>query len=136
MSDETLKPVGGYITPDEAQQMIDLHSKERREMVKNQRGIEDTQSCWYTIAELMNYLQTIQENGADGVRIYFGVYPDSHPTYPGQQTIVFGPTSSGEVESDAEATATSETTTSTGERSRGSGLGRGLMYNHSQMSPP
>jgi len=54
-------------------------------------GKVDSLSVWYGMDELQDFLQVAEQHGADGVRMYFGVYPEQYNNLPkagGRQTIV------------------------------------------------
>ncbi len=61
---------------------------------------EDANAIWYSLEELENYIHYIRTNGAkdgynvDGIRFYFGVYPDdeAHGEKAGLTTIFLVPT--------------------------------------------
>ncbi len=76
--------------------------KQERWIHNSQRlGKEDSLSVWYSLDELKHFFEMAQENGADGVRMYFGAYGEDHPDQPlyaGRQTIVLVATSNKKVE--------------------------------------
>jgi hypothetical protein len=54
-------------------------------------GRSDSMSVWYGMEALQNFLATAQEYKADGVKMYFGVYPEDYaqtPEFAGRQTIL------------------------------------------------
>lgn len=61
---------------------------------------EDANAIWYSLEELENYIHYIRTNGAkdgynvDGIRFYFGVYPDDekHGEKAGLTTLFLVPT--------------------------------------------
>ncbi|MET3026018.1 hypothetical protein ABXT06_05020 [Flavobacterium sp. UW10123] len=61
---------------------------------------EDANAIWYSLEELENYIHYIKTNGAkdgynvDGIRFYFGVYPDDekHGEKAGLTTLFLVPT--------------------------------------------
>jgi hypothetical protein len=53
-------------------------------------GKPDSLSAWYSIEEMENFLTLVKSKGGDGVRFYYGVYPDNYsakPEYAGRQTL-------------------------------------------------
>lgn len=55
-------------------------------------GKPDSLSVWYSLDELKQYIATAEEAGADGIRVYFGVYPSVFPEnilLQDRQTMVF-----------------------------------------------
>jgi len=54
-------------------------------------GKEDSLSVWFSMQDLEAFLAKAKENGASGVRYYFGAYDEQFtdvPLYAGRQTIV------------------------------------------------
>jgi hypothetical protein len=54
-------------------------------------GKEDSLSVTFGISEMSEFMKIARENGADGIRVYFGVYGENtekRPEYIGRQTIV------------------------------------------------
>ena len=71
--------------------LLSTYKKERWVHNNKRLGKADSLSVWYGINELGEFMQVARENGADGIRMYFGVYPESFdkkPEYRGRQTIV------------------------------------------------
>src|SRR5262249_14967908 len=55
-------------------------------------GKEDSLSVWYSLEELEEFLAKAKDHGADGIRLYFGVYSENfkeRPVCSGRQTVVF-----------------------------------------------
>lgn len=48
-------------------------------------GNNKTQSVWFSASDIMSL---IQQNSANGLRIYFGKYASNDPTYPNQLTVI------------------------------------------------
>jgi hypothetical protein len=71
--------------------LLSTYKTERWINNSKQLGKEDSLSVWYGMDELSEFMQIARENGADGIRMYFGVYPegfDKVPDYAGRQTVV------------------------------------------------
>src|SRR5664279_4659924 len=54
-------------------------------------GKPDSLSAWYSIEEMENFIALAKSNGGDGIRFYYGAFPenyDSTPEYAGRQTLV------------------------------------------------
>lgn len=71
--------------------LITHYKKER--WVKNSEkiGKADSLSTWYGLEELQSFLDLARENQADGIKMYFGVYPadfEKVPEFQGRQTVV------------------------------------------------
>lgn len=65
-------------------------------------GKEDTLGIWYSAEELEEFIQMARLQGADGIRICFGVYGEDAPRagMEGKQTVALVATCSEDVESD------------------------------------
>jgi hypothetical protein len=51
----------------------------------------DSLSAWYSIEELENFLAHAKSHGGDGIKFYYGAYPEDYsakPEYAGRQTLV------------------------------------------------
>jgi len=68
---------------------------------KNEEGWspDKTRAVWFSLASIIDIQTLINENGGDGIRIYFGKYPSDvdvpgtpDPSYKGKVTVVFIPT--------------------------------------------
>src|SRR4051794_39039890 len=54
-------------------------------------GKADSLSAWYSIEELQNFIDQSKSHGGNGVRIFFGAFPEDYtarPEYAGRQTLV------------------------------------------------
>ena len=83
----------GQFVNDKHVTMLRDNYKENRWKANSERlGKMDSLSVWYSLDELKEYIQTAEAAGADGIRVYFGVYPSSFPEnilLEDRQTIVF-----------------------------------------------
>lgn len=83
--------VGKYVDNDHVNTVISTYKQERWSYNTERMGKADSLSAWYTVEELEDYIELIKAHGADGIRFYFGAYPenfDEMPEYAGRQTIV------------------------------------------------
>jgi hypothetical protein len=51
----------------------------------------DSLSAWYSIEEMENFLTHAKSHGGDGIKFYYGAYPEDYspkPEYAGRQTLV------------------------------------------------
>ncbi len=51
----------------------------------------DSLSAWYSIEEMENFLALAKSHGGDGIKFYYGAYPENYspkPEYAGRQTLV------------------------------------------------
>lgn len=94
---EMSKKVGSYLETQEVDSLL-LNYKKTRWIFNSQKiGKADSLSSWYTLDELMEFLQKAKRYEADGVRLYFGAYPKDFkkkPEYAERQTIVLVATKS------------------------------------------
>lgn len=83
----------GQFVNDKHVSMLRENYKENRWKANSERlGKLDSLSVWYSLDELKEYIETAEAAGADGIRVYFGVYPSSFPEnilLEDRQTIVF-----------------------------------------------
>lgn len=71
--------------------LISNYKKERWSQNSARLGKADSLSTWYGLDELLSFLQLARENQADGIKMYYGVYPDNYekvPEFQGRQTVV------------------------------------------------
>jgi hypothetical protein len=64
----------------------------------------DSLSAWYSIEEMENFLILAKSHGGDGIKFYYGAYPEDYspnPEYAGRQTLVIVGTKSKTTESGA-----------------------------------
>src|SRR5438034_11075133 len=54
--------------------LLSNYKKERWAQNSKHIGKEDSLSVWYSIEELQQFIETSRLNGADGIKMYFGVY--------------------------------------------------------------
>jgi hypothetical protein len=51
----------------------------------------DSLSAWYSIEEMENFLSLAKSQGGNGIKFYYGAYPEDYtpkPEYAGRQTLV------------------------------------------------
>lgn len=83
--------VGRYVDTKHVDTVVRNYKQERWVYNSERLGKEDSLSSWYSVEELEDFLAHIKQYGADGVRIYYGVYPHDfaeRPEYAGRQTVV------------------------------------------------
>lgn len=89
--------VGKYVDNDHVDKVIRTYKQERWIQNSERLGKEDSLSSWYSVEELEEFIDTIKEHGANGIRIYFAAYPKDfapEPQYAGRQTLVMVATKS------------------------------------------
>ncbi|MFD2940372.1 hypothetical protein [Flavobacterium notoginsengisoli] len=88
------------ITKEFARQLNVNYNNKRASLTAKKADKEDANAIWYSLEELENYIHYIRTNGAkegynvDGIRFYFGVYPDDekHGEKAGLTTLFLVPT--------------------------------------------
>ncbi|MBZ4035229.1 hypothetical protein K6T82_10650 [Flavobacterium sp. 17A] len=88
------------ITKEFAKQLNVNYNNKRASLTAKKAQKEDANAIWYSLEELENYIHYIKTNGAkdgynvDGIRFYFGVYPDDekHGEKAGLTTLFLVPT--------------------------------------------
>lgn len=94
---EIVKPKG-VITPERAME-LDKNFNERHALIKNELGIDDNRSSWYSLKDIQDYLVYAEDQAKDlgatmdGVRIYVGAYEDK-----GLTTMFLVPTASSKMQ--------------------------------------
>jgi hypothetical protein len=88
---KTTKKAGQYVNSKHVESLLTHYKKERWVQNTARRGQADSLSIWYSIEELQNFIQTARDNGADGIKMYFGVYNEEtarEENLVGLQTLV------------------------------------------------
>ncbi|HEY2348445.1 MAG TPA: hypothetical protein VGH64_05495 [Puia sp.] len=72
--------------------------KQKRWVQNSERiGKPDSLSAWYSVEELENFLALTKSNGGDGIRFFYGAFPENYTAkaeYAGRQTLVMVATKS------------------------------------------
>jgi len=93
-----VKTAGRYVTTEHVDSLIRNYKKDRWMQNSERLGKEDTLNLWLSVEELEEFIQTSKMNGADGIRVCFGVYGENakapRPEMVGKQTVAFVATSS------------------------------------------
>ena len=74
----------------QAADLIREYKKTRWSPNSERIGKPDSLSAWYSIEEMENFLALIKSKGGDGIRFYYGAYPEDYaakPEYAGRQTL-------------------------------------------------
>jgi hypothetical protein len=88
---KTSVKAGQFVDSKHVDTLLGNYKKERWLTNSKNLGKEDSLSVWYGMNELSAFMEAARANGADGIRMYFGVYPEGFekvPAYSGRQTIV------------------------------------------------
>jgi hypothetical protein len=96
--------VGKQVNTNHVNTVIKNYKQERWVHNSKRLGKEDSLSVWYSIEELEEFIAKSKDQGADGIKMYFGAYDKDYkeqPLFAGRQTIALvatkQKTSSGEV---------------------------------------
>lgn len=94
---EINEKVGSYLETQEVDSLLLNYKKTRWGFNSERIGKADSLSSWYTVNELLEFIEKAKKNEADGIRLYFGAYPKDFkkkPEYGERQTIVLVATKS------------------------------------------
>ncbi len=98
------KKAGKYVNSKHVDSLLSNYKKERWVQNSKHIGKEDSLSVWYSIEELQEFVETAKRNGADGIKMYFGVYNKETAgdvRYEERQTIVLVASKTKELENGA-----------------------------------
>jgi hypothetical protein len=85
------------IKTEEAENFIREYKQKRWVHNSERIGKPDSLSAWYSIEQLQNFIDLSKSHGGDGIRFFYGAYPEDYankPEYAGRQTLVMVPTKS------------------------------------------
>ncbi|MDO6434234.1 hypothetical protein Q4E93_26730 [Flavitalea sp. BT771] len=132
---------GSRISTPVAQQLIGTY--------KNEEGWppDKTRAVWFSLDSLVDMQTLINEHGGDGIRIYFGKYPQDvdipgtpDPAYKGKVTLVFIPTvtTADGSHQDIFPPVAPDATTASGQPAQNTTLAGtdGSGYDHGSLCPP
>jgi hypothetical protein len=88
---DTQKKSGMMVDSHHVDMLIGHYKKERWVQNSQKLGKADSLSTWYGLEELQAFIELAKENQADGIKMYFGVYPENFapvPEFQGRQTVV------------------------------------------------
>jgi hypothetical protein len=71
-----------------AKQMVEHYHATRKNVIDKTHGINDTKSVWFDIDAFKDFVNKLPAH-ATGVRVHLASYDETHPTTPGQTTLVF-----------------------------------------------
>lgn len=95
---------GSNASSGEVANLIREYKKTRWSPNSERIGKPDSLSAWFSIQDLENFLALAKSKGGDGVRFYYGAYPEEYaakPEYAGRQTLAMVGTRSKIAESGA-----------------------------------
>jgi len=70
-----------------AKEMVNNYAETRKKLIDNAYGINDTQSIWFTVDEVKQFVANLSPQ-ASGVRIYLGVYNGDYAYTPDQTCVI------------------------------------------------
>ena len=82
---------GQFVDTKHVDSLLGNYKKERWVHNSKRLGKEDSLSVTFGISEISEFMKVARENGADSIRVYFGVYSEGFekvPEYGGRQTVV------------------------------------------------
>jgi hypothetical protein len=82
---------------EDAESFIREYKQKRWVQNSERMGKADSLSAWYSVEELENFLALAKSNGGDGIRFFYGAFPENYsakPEYAGRQTLVMVATKS------------------------------------------
>lgn len=88
---KTIK-AGQFVNHKHVTMLRENYKQNRWEANSERLGKPDSLSVWYSLDGLKQYIETAEAAGADGIRVYFGVYPSVFPEnilLQDRQTVVF-----------------------------------------------
>ncbi|SJZ88400.1 hypothetical protein [Sediminibacterium ginsengisoli] len=91
MTTTTVINHGKKVNTKHVDELIRNYKKERWIHNSNKLGKEDALSTWYGLEELEAFIAEAREHGADGIKMYYGVYAADFagdPVFQGRQTVV------------------------------------------------
>lgn len=75
-----------------ASERIKKFQSSKHQVLSKAMGKEDTRSIWYSAKHIEELYKSLTELNADGLRVYFGEYSETHNLYPGQLCLIMVPT--------------------------------------------
>ena len=89
MSDQNVKPLPFFfVGKDVTNERINTFITTKYGLLSDVIGKPDTKSVWYTREHVEGWLSEMNLANADGLRIYFGSYEETHPSYPKQTCLL------------------------------------------------
>jgi hypothetical protein len=74
-----------------AKKMVEHYHHSRKKVIDKTHGINDTQSVWFDIDAFKDFVNNLPAH-ATGVRVHLASYDETHPTTPGQTTVMLAGT--------------------------------------------
>ncbi len=85
-----IKSQGSLVSTKHVNDLVSTYKLERWKTNCQKLGKPDSLSTWFGIEQLEHFISLAKQHGADGVKLFFGVYPFDYPQRElvGRQTIV------------------------------------------------
>lgn len=96
-----VKKAGKIVNSKHVESLLSNYKKQRWVNNSKNLGKEDSLSVWYSIEELQAFVATAKQTGADGIKMYFGVYDANtaiDERFIGRQTVVLVASKTKELE--------------------------------------
>jgi hypothetical protein len=86
----SLAKKGSIVSTEHVNSLVKNYKLERWLDNSQKIGKPDALSTWYGLDELQEFLEKARQNQADGIKMFYGVYPSDHPNemMAGRQTVV------------------------------------------------
>jgi hypothetical protein len=91
ITQKTTQQGGQLVNKAHVDELVNNYKKQRWIHNSNRLGKQDSLSAWFNLEALSGFLQMARDEHADGIKMYFGVYPENFektPEFSGRQTIV------------------------------------------------
>jgi len=90
ITNDTLKRHGSLVSTEHVNALVSTYKLERWKTNSLKLGKPDSLSTWFGIEQLEHFISLTKQHGADGIKMFFGVYPTdySQAELAGRQTIV------------------------------------------------
>ena len=91
ITQKTKQKGGKLVGKSHVEDLIRNYKKQRWVHNTDRLGKPDSLSAWFNREALEGFLEMAKDQHADGIKIFFGVYPESfpqNPEYAGRQTLV------------------------------------------------
>jgi hypothetical protein len=75
IAQKTQQTGGQLVDRAHVDELVRNYKKDRWAQNSARIGKEDSLSSWYNLDALEEFLKMARENNADGIKMYFGVYP-------------------------------------------------------------
>lgn len=93
MSSRNAKPLPEiFIYKEQVDELVSNFLTNKHPLLSSPISKDESKSAWLSLEQFEQLVKEMYYQNADGVRVYFGAYSETHPTYANQLTIVLVPT--------------------------------------------